>query len=298
MADYKATTAEFQSVANAIRTKGGTQAQLEWPNGFVSAVQAIPTGGGGVSFDPDYSCLYSYYMAKTSSDLANPVSETYTVTETGQYVALNYIVNGEASTKTLENSITTNGTVVSSDEASHSYSSGSSGHRNDAFVIKVINCAVGDIINFSASKPSDAAYVSCCFAVIKIPSITISSISSDVNDIKGDRDNPSGKTYNFNNNSYHLNIALSSERNANNKWISYAHETLQNVDDTYSIGVVSRTINQGYKVEAYDKLTQKIICLNCIVTDPTITSVNVWHENETSYISHGLISYALTVQNS
>lgn len=48
MADYKATTAEFQSVANAIRTKGGTQAQLEWPTGFVSAVQAIPTGGGGV----------------------------------------------------------------------------------------------------------------------------------------------------------------------------------------------------------------------------------------------------------
>ena len=48
MADYKATTAEFQSVANAIRTKGGTQAQLEWPTGFVSAVQAIPTGGGVV----------------------------------------------------------------------------------------------------------------------------------------------------------------------------------------------------------------------------------------------------------
>jgi hypothetical protein len=46
MADYKATTSEFQSVANAIRTKGGTQAQLEWPTGFVSAVQAIPTGGG------------------------------------------------------------------------------------------------------------------------------------------------------------------------------------------------------------------------------------------------------------
>jgi hypothetical protein len=47
MADYKATTAEFQSVANAIRTKGGTSSQLVWPTGFVSAVNAIPTGGGG-----------------------------------------------------------------------------------------------------------------------------------------------------------------------------------------------------------------------------------------------------------
>ena len=53
MADYKATTAEFQSVANAIRTKGGTSGQLVWPTGFVSAVQAIPTGGGSAEFEGD-----------------------------------------------------------------------------------------------------------------------------------------------------------------------------------------------------------------------------------------------------
>ena len=44
MADYRATSTEFTAVADAIRTKGGTSAQLIWPNGFVSAVQAIPTG--------------------------------------------------------------------------------------------------------------------------------------------------------------------------------------------------------------------------------------------------------------
>lgn len=48
MADYKVTDAELTSIANAIRTKGGTSSQLEFPNGFVSAVQAIPTGGGDV----------------------------------------------------------------------------------------------------------------------------------------------------------------------------------------------------------------------------------------------------------
>ncbi len=48
MADYKVTDTELTSIANAIRTKGGTQAQLEFPTGFVSAIQAIPTGGGGV----------------------------------------------------------------------------------------------------------------------------------------------------------------------------------------------------------------------------------------------------------
>lgn len=35
---------DLTSVANAIRTKGGTSAQLAFPSGFVSAVQAIPTG--------------------------------------------------------------------------------------------------------------------------------------------------------------------------------------------------------------------------------------------------------------
>ena len=39
--------ADLTSVANAIRTKGGTSADLAFPAGFVSAVEAIPTGGGG-----------------------------------------------------------------------------------------------------------------------------------------------------------------------------------------------------------------------------------------------------------
>lgn len=37
--------ADLTSIANAIRTKGGTSAQMAFPAGFVSAVQAIPTGG-------------------------------------------------------------------------------------------------------------------------------------------------------------------------------------------------------------------------------------------------------------
>ena len=37
---------DLTSVANAIRTKGGTSAILAFPAGFVSAIAAIPTGGG------------------------------------------------------------------------------------------------------------------------------------------------------------------------------------------------------------------------------------------------------------
>ena len=38
---------DLTSVANAIRTKGGTSAQLAFPAGFVSAIGDIPSGGGG-----------------------------------------------------------------------------------------------------------------------------------------------------------------------------------------------------------------------------------------------------------
>ena len=50
MANYLATDTDLTSVANAIRTKGGTSAQLAFPSGFVSAIAAIPTGGGGFDF--------------------------------------------------------------------------------------------------------------------------------------------------------------------------------------------------------------------------------------------------------
>ncbi len=46
MANYLVTDTDLTSVADAIRTKGGTSAALEFPDGFVDAVEAIETGGG------------------------------------------------------------------------------------------------------------------------------------------------------------------------------------------------------------------------------------------------------------
>lgn len=48
--------ADLTSVANAIRTKGGTSAQLAFPADFVSAIAAIPSGGSGITISPmDYN---------------------------------------------------------------------------------------------------------------------------------------------------------------------------------------------------------------------------------------------------
>ena len=51
LVDSSQLDADLTSVANAIRTKGGTSASLAFPAGFVSAVEAIPTGGGGYSIE-------------------------------------------------------------------------------------------------------------------------------------------------------------------------------------------------------------------------------------------------------
>lgn len=51
MSNYLVDGADLTSVANAIRTKGGTSAQLAFPQGFVDAVDAIETGGGGWTTD-------------------------------------------------------------------------------------------------------------------------------------------------------------------------------------------------------------------------------------------------------
>lgn len=52
MANYKVVNADqldadLESVANAIRSKGGTAEELAFPDGFISAVENMETGGGG-----------------------------------------------------------------------------------------------------------------------------------------------------------------------------------------------------------------------------------------------------------
>jgi len=44
MAYYKVSDTELSGIADKIRSKGGTSAQLEFPTGFENAIDAIPTG--------------------------------------------------------------------------------------------------------------------------------------------------------------------------------------------------------------------------------------------------------------
>lgn len=78
MSDYIVKDTELTSVANAIRTKGGTNLPLVFPNGFVTAVNNISGGGGDLSIanvtveDPDE---YGVMVRGAYAMPANPIIE-------------------------------------------------------------------------------------------------------------------------------------------------------------------------------------------------------------------------------
>lgn len=76
MSEYIVDSADLTSVANAIRTKGGTSAQLAFPAGFVSAIENI-SGGGGSS---GLTLLGSGTYTKTSDSASISIPVTYTGT--------------------------------------------------------------------------------------------------------------------------------------------------------------------------------------------------------------------------
>lgn len=79
--NYLTNDTELSSVANAIRTKGGTSADLVYPDGFVSAIGAISSGGipGGynVTFKDGDDDVY-YVSVPQGSSISAPPAPTKT----------------------------------------------------------------------------------------------------------------------------------------------------------------------------------------------------------------------------
>ena len=77
MAEYLTNTTDLTKVAAAIREKGGTSDPLVYPDGFVTAIQAIQTGGGTTPGAPGDITFYDYDgTIVTSWTLAELVTKT------------------------------------------------------------------------------------------------------------------------------------------------------------------------------------------------------------------------------
>ena len=66
LVDSSQLNADLTSIANAIRTKSGTSAQLAFPADFVSAIQAISGGGGSIKCERGSVTLESDYTWSNS----------------------------------------------------------------------------------------------------------------------------------------------------------------------------------------------------------------------------------------
>ena len=80
--DYKVTDTELTAVANAIRSRGGTSAPLEWDNGFVSAIGAI--GNAYSAGDEGKVVENGALVAQTSLDINE--NGTYDTTKNNEVV--------------------------------------------------------------------------------------------------------------------------------------------------------------------------------------------------------------------
>lgn len=107
--DSSVLDANLESVANAIRTKGGTSANLAFPTGFVNAISAIEAGGGNVekreiTFASDItntektiltadSFVKEHYPDDGFTAVLMPVDYTAVNTSTNAYVPFVYLGN-------------------------------------------------------------------------------------------------------------------------------------------------------------------------------------------------------------
>jgi hypothetical protein len=145
---YTTTGNELKSVADAIRTKGGTSESLAYPSGFISAIENLPSGGGSpalqsktvspstsqqtVTADTGYDGLSSVTVNEMPSGSATTPATTITANPTISVstsglitasvnktqgvtpsVAAGYVASGTSGTITVNGSNTNQLTVYS-----------------------------------------------------------------------------------------------------------------------------------------------------------------------------------------
>lgn len=95
MANYVVSDTSLSAVADAIREKGGTSAQLAFPVDFVSAIEAIETGGGGgvgtaLSNPPIKAVSGTFTLASAAHQTTIPFDSS--VVDLNEYIMWNLFI--------------------------------------------------------------------------------------------------------------------------------------------------------------------------------------------------------------
>ena len=116
MADYIVKDTELTSVANAIRTAGGTNSLLNFPNGFVSAIGDI-SGGGSSGFSTAEVTVTSlngnYIYMPYIEDFGDESQTLYTkCSESATYTVVLYNGTSFGHIPGLEGSVSVTGDIL------------------------------------------------------------------------------------------------------------------------------------------------------------------------------------------
>ena len=135
--------ADLTSVANAIRTKGGTSADLAFPSEFVTAIQNIPSGGVTPTGTKQISISSNGTTTEDVTNYANAeitvaVPNSYSVGDEGKVVSNGALVSQSSATYTTNNTYDT--TLI------NSVTVNVSGGGNDNYILKFEN------FKFNSSK--------------------------------------------------------------------------------------------------------------------------------------------------
>jgi len=108
---YKAASSDITQVADAIRAKSATTAELEFPDDFVAAIAAIPTGGG-------------QYQSKSQSFTPSTSEQSVTITADSGYDALTSVtvIVTAMTTMTLPTAVSSSGSGTAKATVSRSTS--------------------------------------------------------------------------------------------------------------------------------------------------------------------------------
>lgn len=68
MSDFRVKGTDLTSIADAIRTKGSTSAEMTFPDGFISAIGNIPTGGGSTLITKSITANGTYNASSDNAD--------------------------------------------------------------------------------------------------------------------------------------------------------------------------------------------------------------------------------------
>lgn len=148
MADYIVKDTELTSVANSIRTAGGTSSLLTFPNGFISAINNISGGGGNPNYvqtitgTADNPCVGINANSLYRALLDNNASATITLTNENLRVWVKMPITTQGHTLVASK--------IDSDSMSGFDASWNASAGNEATVMKLVMINNGQITDGTA----------------------------------------------------------------------------------------------------------------------------------------------------